>query len=186
MGMPAPQAEWTAEMARALPEDGNRYEVLDGELFVSPAPQPDHQSVVFALARLLDAYVRQHQLGWVFTAPADFEFSPRRYVQPDVCVVKNIGQGRPRTWQDARPLSLVAEVRSDSTARADRFEKRVIYQREGVPDYWIVDPEARVVEHWTPGDERPAILPGVLTWQPKTDIPPLEINLPEFFADALD
>ena len=125
MGMPAQQAEWTAEMARALPEDGNRYEVLDGELFVSPAPQPDHQSVVVALVRLLDVYVRHYELGWVFTAPADIEFSPRRFVQPDVFVVRNTGQGRPRTWQNARPLSLVAEVRSDSTARADRFKKRV-------------------------------------------------------------
>lgn len=186
MGMPAPQTEWTAEMARALPEDGNRYEVLDGELFVSPAPEPDHQSVIVALVRFLDAYVRQYQLGWVFTAPADIEFSPRRYVQPDVLVVRKVGQGRPRTWKDARPLSLVAEVRSVSTARADRFRKRVIYQRERVPDYWIVDPEARVVEHWTPGDERPAIVADMLTWQPTANNPPLEINLPDFFADALD
>ena len=186
MGMPAPQTEWTAERARALPEDGNRYEVLDGELFESPAPQPDHQSVVVALVRLLDAYVRQYELGWVFTAPADIEFSSRRFVQPDVFVVKNTGQGRPRTWQNARPLSLVAEVRSDSTARADRFKKRVIYQRERIPDYWIVDPEARVVEHWTPDDERPAIVTDVLTWQPKAEIPPLDINLSVFFAEALD
>ena len=186
MGMPAPQTEWTAEMARALPEDGSRYEVLDGELFVSPAPSFNHQYVVLALARVLDAYVRDHRLGWVLTSPADLEFSPKRLLQPDVFVVADVGQGRPRTWKDARPLSLVAEVRSDSTARADRFTKRVIYQRERVPDYWIVDPEARVVEHWAPDDDRPAIISDVLVWQPKADVPPLEVNLPKFFADALD
>jgi Uma2 family endonuclease len=92
MGMPEQDTEWTAEMVRALPDDGQRYEVLDGELFVSPAPRPDHQSVLQRLFVILDDYVRKHELGWVFMSPADLEFSPRRYVQPDLFVVRNIGQ----------------------------------------------------------------------------------------------
>jgi Uma2 family endonuclease len=186
MGMPAHQTEWTAEMVRALPEDGKKYEVLDGELFVSPAPRPDHQAVVVRLAVILDAYVREHELGWVFTSPADVEFSPRRQVQPDVFVVADTGKGRPRSWREARPLTLVAEVKSESTARADRISKRSIYQSERIPVYWIVDPDARLVECWTPEDKRPAVIAAILTWRPEEDIPPLEINLPEFFAASLD
>jgi Uma2 family endonuclease len=186
MVMPAQRTEWTAEMARVLPDDGRRYEVLDGELFVSPSPRPDHQAVVLKLAVILELYVQKHGLGWVFTSPADLEFSPRRRLQPDVFVVANTGRGRPRVWADARPLSLVAEVKSDSTARADRWRKRTIYQNERIPDYWIVDPDARVVERWNPDDERPAIVAETLTWQPKSDVPALDINLPELFASALD
>jgi Uma2 family endonuclease len=186
MGMAAQQTDWTAEMARALPEDGNRYEVLDGVLFVSPAPRLDHQAVVLRLAAILDAYVREHSLGWVFISPADIEFSPRRYVQPDIFVVSNTGKGRPRSWREAHPLSLVAEVLSQSTARADRTVKRPTYQSERIPEYWIVDADARLVECWRPEDERPAVTHVILTWRPKEDVPPLEINLPEFFAAALD
>jgi Uma2 family endonuclease len=186
MGMPVQETEWTAEMVRALPDDGRRYEVLDGELFVSPSPRPDHQAVVLRLALILHDYVEKHGLGWVFVSPADLEFSPRRYLQPDIFVVANTGRGRPRVWADARPLSLVVEVKSESTARADRWNKRTIYQGERIPEYWIVDPDARLVESWKPDDERPAVIAEVLRWQPKSDVPALEINLPEFFAGALD
>ncbi len=77
MGMPAQQTEWTAEMARTLPDDGKRYEVLDGELFVTSAPSWDHQHAVESLILLLDPYVRANSLGYVRTSPADVEFSPR-------------------------------------------------------------------------------------------------------------
>ena len=186
MGMPAQQTEWTADMVRALPEDGQRYEVLDGALFVSPSPRPDHQSVVLRLGLLLHAYLDNHRLGWVFISPADLEFSERRYLQPDVFVVANVGQGRPRTWAAARPVSLVIEVVSDSTARADRLSKRTIYQDERIPEYWIVDPDARLIERWMPRDERPAVIADVISWQPKDDVPALELNVPELFAGALD
>jgi Uma2 family endonuclease len=135
---------------------------------------------------LLDDFVRKHKLGWVFTSPADIEFSPRRYVQPDVFVVSDVGQGRPRSWRDARPISLIAEVKSESTARADRLNKRTTYQSEGIPVYWIVDPDARLLELWTPEDERPAVVSDLLTWQPRENVPALEIKLQEFFSDALE
>ena len=186
MVMPAQRAEWTAEEALALPYDGNRYEVLDGELLVSPAPSFSHQFIVQAFVMRLMPYVDQRQLGWVLAAPADITFSARRLVQPDIFVVPDTGQGRPREWEDVRRLSLVIEVLSPSTARADRWRKRTIYQSERIPDYWIVDPDARIVERWNPDDERPAIVAETLTWQPKSDVPALEINLPELFASALD
>ena len=186
MGMPVQDTHWTAEMARALPDDGKRYEVLDGELFVSPAPSFRHQWVAQELLGQLQTYVRQHGLGWALIAPADIEFSPRRLVQPDVFVVPSTGGKRPSEWADVRALLLAVEVLSPTTARADKLRKRIIYQSEGVPEYWIVDPDARVVERWRPGDDRPEILDGILRWRPRAEVPPLEIALAEFFASALD
>jgi Uma2 family endonuclease len=186
MGMPAPQTEWTAEMVRALPDDGKRHEVVDGELFVSPAPRLAHQAVVGRLFALLDAYVRQHKLGWVFMSPADIEFSPTTLVQPDVFVVPDTGAGRPSVWGEITTLSLVAEVISRPTARLDRTVKRPEYQRQRIPVCWIVDADAQLFELWEPGDERPAIATTTLRWHPRQGIPPLEVNLPQFFADALN
>ena len=185
MGMPAQQTEWTAEMARALPDDGKRYEVLDGELFVSPAPSWDHQRVVAQLLLLLSPHVEAHGLGWAMISPADIEFSPRRLLQPDLFVVP-ASERRPRDWRDVKALLLAVEVVSPSTARADRLRKRVIYQQQRVPEYWIIDPDARVVERWRPDDERPEILTEVLRWQPREDVMPLYIDLVAFFASALD
>jgi Uma2 family endonuclease len=186
MAMPAQNAEWTAEMVRALPEDGKRYEVLDGELFVSPAPTYDHQRVVLALVRRLDPYVRTNRLGEVLVSPADIELSSRRYVQPDIFVIPLTPGKRPRVWREAGRLLLVAEVLSPSTARADRTNKRDIFQDERVPEYWIVDPDARVIERWRPDDERPEILSRLIDWRPSREVEPLQIDLPGFFAEALD
>lgn len=186
MGMPAQHTDWTAEMARALPDDGKRYEVLDGELFVSPAPTMDHQRVVFRLARLLDDYVRTHKLGEVFIAPADVEFSPKRLLQPDVFVIPPAQGKRPRTFKEVGRLLLAAEVPSPSTARVVRTRKRDILKDQRVPEYWIVDADGRVIERWTPDDKRPEILSTAIAWQPVARVPALVIDLPRFFVDALD
>ena len=186
MGMPAQQTEWTADMARALPDDGKRYEVLDGELFVTPAPSLRHQGAVSELWAQISPYVRAHTLGVALVSPADIEFSPRRLVQPDVFVAPTTERGRPRDWRDISSLLLAVEILSPSTARADRQRKRRIYQSEGVPEYWIVDLDARVVEGWRPGDERPEIVDDVLVWRPRSDLQPLSIELEPFFADVMD
>jgi Uma2 family endonuclease len=186
MGMPAPQANWTAEMARALPDDGQRYEVLDGELYVSPAPSWSHQWIVQAFNDLINPYVRRLRLGWTVMAPADIEFSPKRLVQPDLFVVPDTGTGRPRSWKEAGALLLVVEVISPSTEWTDRNVKRPMFQSEGVPEFWIVDGATRLVERWRPGDERPEVITELLEWQPQPAIEPLRISLPELFAAALD
>jgi Uma2 family endonuclease len=186
MGMPAPQANWTADMARALPDDGNRYEVLDGELHVSPAPSWDHQWIVQAFQDLIKPYVRRNRLGWTIMSPADIEFSPKRLVQPDLFVVPDTGTGRPRSWKESMALRLVVEVISPSTEWTDRNVKRPLFQSEGVPEFWIVDGPTRSVERWRPGDDRPEVVTDVLEWQPQDGIDPLRIALPELFADALD
>lgn len=186
MGMPAQKTEWTAAMARALPDDGKRYEVLDGELFVTPAPSLSHQNAVTRLWARLDPYVRSHSLGIALVSPADIEFSPRRLVQPDVFVAPLTASGKPRNWHDISSLLLAVEILSPSTARADRQGKRRIYQAEGVQEYWIVDLDARVVERWRPADDRPEIATDVIIWRPRSDAQPLSIELDAFFAEVLD
>ena len=186
MGMPAEITEWTAEMARALPDDGNRYEVLDGELFVTPAPKWDHQRLAAELFVRVREYVRLHGLGEALFSPADIEFSPKRLVQPDLFVVPATGGERQREWSDIKTLVLAIEILSPTTARADRHRKRVIYQSQRIPEYWIVDGDARLVERWRLDDKRPEILTDTLIWGPLPDIDPLVIGLPSYFAEALD
>ncbi len=185
MGMPETLERWTAARVRELPDDGKRYEVVDGELLVTPAPRYDHQRAVGALHLALHPYVAQARLGEVVMSPADIEFDPATLVQPDVFVVPLVGGRRPKTWADIRGLLLAVEVLSPSTARADRTTKRRRYQRAGVPEYWVVDLDARLVERWRPDDERPEVLTDQLAWQPEPSLPPFELDLPRFFAEAV-
>ncbi len=97
--------EWTAERARALPEDGKRYEVLDGVLAVTPAPSWRHQDVSFRLHRSLQDYLERLGVGRAIGAPADVVFSSRRLLQPDLFVVPNVEGRPPGRWEDVRHLS---------------------------------------------------------------------------------
>ncbi|MGQ0714912.1 MAG: Uma2 family endonuclease [Gemmatimonadaceae bacterium] len=182
MAMPA--THWTVEMVRALPDDGKRYEVIDGELFVTPSPTLQHQRAAFELGVLLRAYVGTHALGDVLLAPADVLATEHVTVQPDVLVAPLIEGRKPRSWEDIGTLLLAVEVLSPSTARADRHVKRRLYQREHVPEYWIVDADARLIERWRPEDERPEILAEQLEWRPDPAHPPLIIDLPAYFRDV--
>ncbi len=187
MGMPAVQMdhrEWTAELARALPEDGKRYEVIDGELLVTGSPSGRHQRAVAKLWRIVDDYVSAHQLGVALMSPSDIEYSPRRYVQPDLYVVPLDGTSVARNWNRLPQLMLVAEVLSPSTARHDRRTKRRMYLDEGVPQYWIVDPHARLIERWRPGDERPEVCDVTIEWHAAGHVPSLVIDLQPFFEDV--
>ena len=85
-------------------------------------------------------------------------------------------------WRDCRTLLLAVEVVSPSSARGDRFKKRRLYQRRGVETYWVVDPDAQLVEVWHPTDERPEIVSEVGRWQTKPDAPELRIDLAPLFA----
>ncbi len=186
MGMPHATERWTAEMVRALPDDGKRYEVVAGELFVTPAPSFDHQEAVLQLLLRVAPFVRSHGLGYAVASPADIEFDEEDLVQPDVFVAPPAEGRRPRRWSEIKSLLLAVEVLSASTARADRTVKRRLFQRVGVPQYWIVDVEARLVERWRPGDERPEILTETLEWRPDPVIEPLVIDLPRLFAEILE
>lgn len=119
-------------------------------------------------------------------SPADIEFDPRTLVQPDIFVAPFVGGRRPRNWPEIHELLLAVEVLSPSTARADRQVKRRRYQRQGVPEYWIVDLDARLVERWRPEDERPEILEGRLVWHPSSAPESLTLDLAALCAEILD
>jgi Uma2 family endonuclease len=181
MAMPAHTLEWTADMARALPDDGQRYEVLDGALCVTPAPSLRHQWVVGRLFRILSDYADANRAGLVMLSPADIEFSARRLVQPDLFVVP-WAERVPTSWREITQLTLAIEVLSPSTARADRHVKRRLYQSQGVPEYWIVDPDARLMERWRPEDTRPEVLDERVVWTTRDTAPPLTIAFEALFG----
>jgi Uma2 family endonuclease len=179
MGMAAP-IYYTADQVRALPEDGNRYEVVHGELLVTPAPRLLHQEIVTRLVVALRQYLEAEPVAHVLPAPADISWGPDTLVQPDVFVVP-LEQARSLDWTRVKDLLLVAEVLSPSSARADRFTKRVEYQRGRVPLYWIVDPDERRVEVWTPDDAAPHIERDRLLWHPAGAGQPFQLDLQVLF-----
>lgn len=130
----------------ALPDDGKRYEILDGELFVTPSPAPQHQIILANLVRVLDPYVHRRGLGRVLFAPLDVIFADSSIAQPDAIYLDNTRMSLiSRRGIEGGP-NLLVEVLSPSTARTDRSVKFALYARYGVDFYWIVDPEARVLE----------------------------------------
>ena len=119
----------------ALPDDGMRYELVDGVLLVTPAPLPVHQTAVVELTFVLRKYCPE-QLK-VFVAPLDFQPTPSRSLQPDVLVCRRADVG-PRAIE--KPLLLAVEVLSPATRSKDLVLKRRLYEEAGVASYWIVDP----------------------------------------------
>ncbi len=184
MGMPQVAHVWTPDEVRALPDDGLRYEVVRGELLVTPAPAFRHQDAVLRLVRTLSDYTERTRVGYALLSPADIEPEAGALVQPDVFVGPLPEGRRPNSWADFSRLLLAVEILSPSTARADRTVKRLLFQRAAVPEYWIVDLDARLVERWRPGDDRPEVLTASLRWHPDPATPPLEIDLPQFFAQV--
>lgn len=179
MGMAVP-IYYTASMVRGLPDDGKRYEVVRGELLVTPAPRLWHQEVVRRLVVALSAYLEREPVGNVFHSPADISWAPDTLLQPDVFVVPPV-EARTLDWSRIATLLLVAEVLSPSSQHADRFAKRHEYQKHQVPRYWIVDPDDRVVEIWTPGDPLPVFERERLTWHPTGAHTQFELELAVLF-----
>jgi Uma2 family endonuclease len=179
MGM-AGSIYYTADMIRAMPDDGKRYEVVYGELLVTPAPRPWHQRLVHRLSLALGNYLQSEPGGIVLAAPADISWGRDVLVQPDVFVVPT-EDARTLDWSRMRTLLLVAEVLNTSTAHGNRFLKRVRYREAGVQHYWLVDGDERSVEIWTPSDDFPAIERERLVWHPPGARQPFTLRLEELF-----
>jgi Uma2 family endonuclease len=179
MGMAAP-VYYSAEMVRNIPDDGKRYETVHGELLVTPAPRALHQRIVLRLARFLADYVDKHGGGEVFVSPADISWTPDTLVQPDVFVI-DLAQARTGEWSMMKNLLLVVEVLSPGTTRQDRFAKRRLYQEVGVPLYWIVDPEQKFAEVWTPEAQFPSIERECLVWTQESAAQACVLDLGELF-----
>jgi Uma2 family endonuclease len=184
MGMPNASPVWTAAAVRALPDDGRRYELVGGELVVTPAPAWIHQSLAKAFVVRIDRYLAVVPVGSVLFSPADIALGEDEILQPDLFVTPLDLQKPVRSWTDVTRLLLAIEIMSPSSARYDRQLKRLRYQRAGVPEYWIVDPDARLIERWRPEDTRPEVLGEKLTWQPDPAQSALEIDLAALFAEA--
>lgn len=177
---------WTYDEFARLPNDGNRYEIIGGELYVSPAPNPIHARVAARITRVLDTFAEETGLGGVFTGQIDILFGEGDYFEPDilfVCqdridIVTNRGvEGAP---------DLVVEVLSPTTALRDRHLKRDRYALFGVAEYWIVDPVAKQIEIYRrdEGWERPAVIATEsYEWVPVSGGPTLTLNVSALLRD---
>lgn len=199
MHMVAPATLWTLEAVRALPDDGRRYELIDSLLHVNgvvvpngylagldpamtPAPDARHQRRTFNLARTLADYVDRCHCGTVMLSPADLSLAAGQIVQPDIFVAPLVAGHPPEDWADVKSLLLAVEVLSPSTARTDRVRKRLHYQRADVPEYWIVDGDARIIERWHRNDDRAELLADHIEWRPEGVGESLVIDLEKYFA----
>ena len=174
----------TPATVRLLPDDGNRHECVEGALLVTPPPRPQHQAVLAQLYRALARVTALPglQMWW---SPADLELRKDVLVQPDLFVFATTHGGPAREWAEIKFLELAIEVLAPSTAHTDRVVKRRLFQEIGVPEYWIVDADARVVERWRPADERPEICAAIIEWRPRGADAPIMVDLPVLFTAAL-
>lgn len=173
---------WTRADLQRLPDDGNTYEVVCGELFVTPAPRARHQEIIVVLARRLSRYVESHALGDVHQARSVMVFEGSE-VQPDIMVRGKVPPPPPE-WEDAPLPFLVVEVLSGATRRRDLVQKRALYLDAGVAEYWIVDGEHRTIRVVRPQHED-EIVADELRWHPAGASEPLVLDIASLFREAL-
>jgi Uma2 family endonuclease len=131
---------------RELPSDGKRYELVGGEVHVTPAPATRHQAIVQNLSGNLWPYVIINNLGELWTAPLDVRLSSETALQPDLVFISNARAGIiQENWIAGAP-DLVVEVLSPSTATYDRATKLPIYAAAGVPEVWLIDSRAKTLD----------------------------------------
>ena len=141
------QGEWTYDAYAALPDDGQRYEIIDGVLLLMMfAQSPQHQRVVGRISRYLSTYVENADSGEVFIGPLDVELFPKTVVQPDILVILKTGAAKITPTHIKGVPDLAVEVSSPSTVGHDRSTKQKAYERAGVREYWFVDPLAHTIE----------------------------------------
>lgn len=142
-----------SDLDRLRVRDGEIVELIDGEVFVTPSPSPDHQRIVGRLYRALVAQVTANGMGEVFFAPLDVSLDDSTVLVPDIVLVLSDRAGIVTDTNVTGVPSLVVEVVSPSSRRLDGFVKRGRYARAGVPEYWVVDPVGlRVLRHSSPLD----------------------------------
>lgn len=136
---------WTYAEWEKQPETLQPTELWNGELIVSPAPTPDHQRIVMKLGFAMNSFVEARELGTIYLSPIDVVLSDHRVMQPDIVfVAKENGSIVQKAVQGAPDLAV--EVVSEGSWRRDRIDKKALYEQFGVKEYWIVDPEARMIE----------------------------------------
>jgi Uma2 family endonuclease len=136
----------TYEDLLALPDDGLRHELIDGEHYVTPAPNIKHQAVVSNLTAAIVTFAKRHDLGRLFTAPCDVVFSPINVVEPDLLFISRERLGVLTELNVQGAPDLVVEILSPSTRKRDEGVKRQLYERMGVREYWLVEPSFETIE----------------------------------------
>ncbi len=176
----------TYEDYALIPEDGLRHEILDGEHYVSPAPLRRHQRASSKLHIKLGYFIEERSLGEIYAAPFDVLFSEHDIAQPDLVFISNERAGILNEKNAKGTPDLVIEILSDSTRRTDEGIKRHVYERSGVPEYWMVDSKRRMVtvfrragDGFGPAEALSADRGDVLT---TPLLPGLEIRVSEIFA----
>jgi Uma2 family endonuclease len=178
MAVQAATKRWTLDELHSLPDDGNKYEVIHGELFVTPAPTTGHEDVAARLARVLDPYVAAQRLGLVYRPRAVLRVEGSE-VEPDLMVRQPANVGN--DWEKAPIPILIVEILSDSTRRRDRQQKKAFYLESGVGEYWIVDAEKRSITSLRAGaEDKPCT--DRMTWFPKDASKPLVFDVAEVFG----
>ena len=145
-----PARRWTHEDLATLPDDGQRYEVLEGRLVVSPSPVIAHQTILFNLARKLGDLLHEPGLARVLFAPCDVRLSPTTTVQPDLIVVAAERAAIIGDKCITGAPDLLVEILSPSTASTDRGDKLRLYGAAGVAEVWLIHPAAHTVERFVP------------------------------------
>ncbi len=144
------QGHWTYDDYLKLPDDGRRYEIIEGVLYVTNAPGLDHQFTVFEIARQMGNFVIEHKLGYVITAPFEVHLAEySRPVQSDVLFIRAERWPKSGAKFFTGAPDLIVEVLSDSTGRTDQSVKFTAYEQAGVPEYWIANPKTRSVQVFT-------------------------------------
>ncbi len=141
-----PQGTWTYDDYAALPNDGHRYEIVNGVLVMTPAPTPEHQEIIGEIYSALRTHIKLAGLGRVFMSPIDVDLGPKKVFQPDVVVILNEHLDRVQAKKIIGAPDLVVEVASPSTATFDRLVKYEIYARAGIAEYWIVKTASHTIE----------------------------------------
>ncbi len=185
--VPGPrQGRWTYTDYAALPDDGQRYEILNGVLYMTPSPSWYHQEVVGRIFRYLSAHIEDAGLGGAFVAPIDVELASNVVFQPDVVVMLNASRDKMRERHIVGAPDLVVEVASPGSETYDRHNKNVAYARAGVLEYWIADPDARTIEVLTLGIgeyHSQGVFRGEATL-PSQIVPGLVARVEQFFASV--
>ncbi len=151
-----------------IPDDGQRHEIVDGEHFVNPAPTPYHQTVSRRLQFQLYSQLETRGLGEVFDAPIDVQLSDHDIVQPDLAVVLSRNKSIITSTRIRGTPDLIVEILSPSSVKLDRVHKKGLYQRTGVPEFWIVDPAQRSIEQHV-------LVDGIFQLQPTAETIPLAV-----------
>lgn len=174
----------TYEDLRKMPDDGKRYELIDGEVFMTPAPRPRHQRTVGRLYRALADFVEKQGLGEVLLAPTDVVLGERTAVQPDLLYITRDRASIATELDVQGAPDLVIEVLSPSNAAFDRETKLQVYARAGVRELWYLDPATRTAEILELGGDGRYVLASTLSGDSRitsTVLPGLSLPLADLF-----